>query len=115
MAETRTQTEKVRLMHELADVAKQYGIQVILCNEDRALQGIMDRPTNLSAGVCAPPEDFAQEGLAKPPSEGCGCVLMVDPYTVNESCSYGCLYCYAADKSLSPKKRNTTHHLRVIS
>ena len=51
----------------------------------------------------------------KPPSEGCGCVLMADPFTINESCTFGCQYCYAADKSLAPKKRNTTKgHLPVV-
>ena len=89
-------------------------MQVILCNEDSTLRRVSELPENLSAGVCAPPEDFALPGLARPPSEGCGCVLMADPFTVNETCTMGCSYCYAADKTLAPKKRNTTRHLTVL-
>ena len=102
-------------MVEMAEIAKEYGIRVFLCNEDNTLQGVQNRPSNLSAGVCAPPEDFALPGFARPPSEGCGCVLMADPFTVNETCTMGCSYCYAADKTLAPKKRNTTRHLTVLS
>ena len=101
-------------MVEMAKIAKGYGMQVILCNEDSTLRRVSELPENLSAGVCAPPEDFALPGLARPPSEGCGCVLMADPFTVNETCTMGCSYCYAADKTLAPKKRNTTRHLTVL-
>ena len=91
--ETRDAAEKLGLMVEMAEVAKRYGMQVILCNEDSMLRRVSELPENLSAGVCAPPEDFALPGFARPPSEGCGCVLMADPFTVNETCTMGCSYC----------------------
>lgn len=107
--ETRSEEERLNILKGLAEVSAQYGeARVRLCNEDRLLAGRANLAFNLSSGVCAPPSDFAVVRDQPLPSEGCGCVLMVDPFTFNESCTMGCTYCYAADKSLSPKKRNTT-------
>jgi hypothetical protein len=108
MPETRTEQDRLNILVELAEVAATRRIKVYLCNEDRLLLGHPNIHQNLSSGVCAPPEDFALPGLSKPASEGCGCVLMVDPFTVNESCSVGCKYCYAGVKEFSPKRRDTT-------
>jgi Domain of unknown function (DUF1848) len=112
--ETRERDERLAMMVEMAGIAKDHGIRVMLCNEDRTLFKVAGLPDNLTAGVCAPPEDFEQPGFARPPSEGCGCVLMADPFTINETCTLGCTYCYAADKTLAPKKRNTTRGLPVV-
>lgn len=112
--ETRTREERLVLLTEFAAIAQPHGIQVLLCNEDRILHRVAGLPSNLAAGVCQAPEDFGQPGMKVPPSEGCGCVLMADPFTINESCTLGCTYCYASDKSLSEKKRNTTRSLPVI-
>ena len=112
--ETRDKADKLALMVEMASVAKDNGLRVLLCNEDRTLFRVDGLPDNLSAGVCAPPEDFDRPGLGRSPSEGCGCVLMADPFTINETCTMGCRYCYAADKTLAPKKRNTTRGLPIL-
>jgi hypothetical protein len=114
LPETRDREARLELMVGMADIAKYRGMRVLLCNEDRTLARVDGLPSNLSAGVCAPPEDFAQPGLERSPSEGCGCILMADPFTINETCTLGCQYCYAADKSLAPKKRNTTRSLPVV-
>lgn len=105
--ETRTKEERIALMHDMAKVAEDFGIKVLLCNEDRTLLDVESFP-NLGSGVCAAPEFWTLPSREKPPSEGCGCVMMIDPFTLNESCSLGCQYCYAADISTAPKKRNTT-------
>lgn len=102
--ETRSACEKVDVLCQLAKCAEKKGVRVLLCNEDQLLQGHPGQHPNLASGVCAPPEDFLPGG----PTEACGCALMVDPFTVNEACSIKCSYCYAADKALSPKRRNTT-------
>lgn len=112
--ETRTPEERVSLMRDMGHVADQWGMNVRLCNEDRTLVGVEGLPSNLSSGVCAPPEDFALPGREKPPSEGCGCALAVEAFSINESCVFGCRYCYAADETLSGKKRNTTRRLPLI-
>ena len=113
--EARSAEERVAIMKQLARVAQTAGMRVRLCNEDRTLLGVQGLPTNLQAGVCAPPEDFAlPKTNVVVPSEGCGCALMVEPFTINESCSMGCQYCYAADVSLADHKRNTTKSLPVI-
>jgi hypothetical protein len=65
-------------------------------------------PACLKLGVC---EDGAIFGGSAAFMD-CGCAHAVDPFTVNESCTMGCAYCYAADRGLAPKKRNTT--LQVI-
>lgn len=109
--ETRDQADRLEVLTQLA---VQEQIEVILCNEDQTLHKVSYLPGNLKSGVCAPPEDWQLEGHNRPPAEGCGCVLMVDPFTINESCTFGCRYCYAADKSLSDKKRNTTRQGRQL-
>lgn len=108
LPETRTPEQRITLMRQMAEVADTLGLHVRLCNEDRVLMGVENLPVNLGSGVCVRPESFAIPGQDRPPSEGCGCVLAVDPFTINETCTMGCQYCYAADQSLSPKKRNTT-------
>lgn len=105
MREGRGVDERVGILTDLANLAARRNVRVLLCNEDRMLAGRTGLAPNLGSGVCARPEDF---GLEARSSEGCGCVWMVDPFTFNESCTMGCQYCYAADKTLSPKKRNTT-------
>lgn len=106
--ETRSKQERLELLVQLADLAQTRGVKVLLCNEDNLLLQTQETYSNLASGVCVPPAEFELTGSQPLPSEGCGCVLTVDPFTVNESCNLGCAYCYAADKSLTPKKRNTT-------
>lgn len=108
VAETRSKEDRLTLLLEFSRIAEPLGLQVYLCNEDTLLHRVNGMPANLSAGVCQPPEDFDLAGYSRGPSEGCGCILMADPFTINESCSLGCTYCYASDKELSSKKRNTT-------
>lgn len=112
--ETRDEQERLNILAQMAELGQARGVRILLCNEDRVLAKYPDYHPNLGSGVCAPPEDFALPGLARSPSEGCGCALAVDPFTINESCTMGCLYCYAADKTLAGKKRNTTRHLNVV-
>ena len=114
LPETRTEEERRDVLVQVAEVAARSGVRVYLCAEDRLLSGHPGLHANLASGVCAPPEDFALPNRERLPSEGCGCVLMVDPFTVNESCTMGCEYCYAGDRTLSTKKRNTTRNLPVV-
>ena len=106
--ETRSEVDRLNILLELAELAQGRGVKIHLCNEDRLLLEYPNVHPNLDSGVCAPPEDFSLPGYSKPASEGCGCVLMVDPFTVNESCSVGCKYCYAGVSDFSPKRRDTT-------
>lgn len=106
MPEERSSSDRLDLMQRMANIGSEYGIQVKLCNEDRSLKDIAF--PNLSAGICAPPEAFGLPGVPTTPSEGCGCGYAVDPFTINETCTFGCKYCYAADLGTAPKKRNTT-------
>jgi sulfatase maturation enzyme AslB (radical SAM superfamily) len=114
LPETRSEQTRLNVLAQIAEDAAHRGVKVYLCNEDRLLAGHSDLHPNLSSGVCAPPEDFALPNRERPPSEGCGCVLMVDPFTINESCTMGCRYCYAGDQNLNTKKRNTTRSLPVV-
>lgn len=114
LPETRDEQERLNILTQVAELGQARGVRVLLCNEDRLLLKHQGIHPNLSSGICAPPEDFSLPGVAKPASEGCGCVLMVDPFTINESCTLGCTYCYAADKSLSDKKRNTVRRLPIL-
>ena len=114
LPETRSEQERLNILAQVAEHGQNRGVKVLLCNEDRLLLKYPGYHPNLGPGICAPPEDFALGGRTLSPSEGCGCVLMVDPFTINESCTMGCTYCYAADKTLTDKKRNTTRHLPLV-
>ncbi len=108
--ETRSKEHREELLSKLGARGSTFGIKVLLCNDDKALLREQSFP-NVALGVCAGPNDWG----GKPPAEACGCAIMVDPFSINESCTFGCTYCYAADKSLSsPKKRNTTRSLPVL-
>jgi DNA repair photolyase len=101
-----TETQR-GLLEDIARLAPEMA--VLLCNENKvSVQG--SSRSNLRRGVCEDGRRFSSE----PPTEGCGCALAVDPFTVNESCHFGCEYCYAADKTLAPKKFNTTKALPVV-
>lgn len=109
MPEIRNKAERLDLLCRLADIAAFYKIKVELCADDKSLLAGDFKYRNLSLGVCAPPEDF---GVTE--RDTCGCGFAVDPFTINESCTFGCQYCYAADKDAAPKKRNTARTLPVI-
>ena len=100
--ETRTAEERVRILRVLANLAAPYGIEVILCLEDHTP---LPSYPNLRAGVCVPPESFRHP---TDKVESCGCVPMVDPFTINEACTLSCDYCYTLDTTSNPHKRNTT-------
>lgn len=103
--ETRTDEQRLDVLAQMTERAAWYNLQVRLCNEERL---DLSPFIGLQKGVCAPPEAFNLPGVEATPSEGCGCGMAVDPFTINESCTFGCRYCYAADQTLSDKKRNTT-------
>jgi len=100
--ETRTPQERFDLLNTLANEARKFGIEMILCADDQSFLGWPGALFKMDA--CVSPEDF--EG--KVHLERCGCVSMTDPFTVNEACSYNCLYCYSGNKSLSSCRRDTT-------
>jgi hypothetical protein len=100
--ETRTRDERQALLSRLSKVTT---LELILCNDD--LSTPIDE--RVRRGIC---EDGLRFG-PKIKGEGCGCALLVDPFSQNEACPYGCLYCYSANQATSPKKRNTTR-LRML-
>jgi hypothetical protein len=113
MPETRVYSERARIAAMLTMIGTRYGLRVLLCNDDTSLGGTAMRAYGITTGVCVPCEGDPRGGPV-PVSEKCGCAIMVDPFTINETCTMGCTYCYAADKSLADKKRNSTKGLRVV-
>lgn len=97
--ESRTSVERLELLRKMAEIT---NLEILLCNDDRETLMVPDR--RVKTGVC---EDGSQLGVGIR-TDACGCVLAVDPFTQNESCRYGCRFCYAGNRSTSPKKRNTT-------
>lgn len=113
MPEKRSTRVRTELLRQLAVHA--HGMKILLCNEDRTLARESKLPPNLCEGVCEDGRRFSSSAyhVEHPKTEGCGCALAVDPFTINEFCSMGCHYCYSADRSRSPNKRDTTR-LRVV-
>lgn len=105
--ETRSLQQRFDLLNHMSDMAKGAGISVLLCQDDRSFDDWQGAKFSLEP--CVRPADFVTDTN----QEKCGCVVMADPFTINESCTFGCQYCYAADQTLSSKKRNTTR-LRVV-
>lgn len=105
--ETRTAMERFDLLNRMSAMAQNYGVSVFLCQDDHSFDDWQGKQFSLEP--CVRSEDFSKAGVV----ERCGCVMIVDPFTINETCTFGCQYCYAADQSLSPKKRNTTS-LKVV-
>jgi len=71
----------------LAQMAKAApDLEILLCREDTTMLG---QHPNLRPGICEPGTRFHPN----PQTEGCGCALAVDPFTLNESCIFGCEYC----------------------
>lgn len=87
------------------------SVEIVVCNDDAGIYKSSSRVYRTTAGICVDPASF-EGGVDK--TDGCGCAMMVDPFTINESCTMGCRYCYAADKTLSDQKRNTTRHLPIV-
>lgn len=98
-SESRSKDERLELLRKMAEMT---NLQIVLCNDDR--ETMTEPEGQLSTGVCEDGMRFTT-GVR---TEGCGCALAVDPFTQNESCRYGCKFCYAGNRSTSPKKRNTT-------
>lgn len=103
LPETRPSRVRAELLRQMA--SRSHGLKLILCAGDKAtLSQNSVNPVQL--GVCESGERFLPSFHI--PKDDCGCCLTVDPFTTNETCTFGCSYCYAADKTLAPKKRNTT-------
>jgi len=110
--ETRSTEEKIEILNKMTEQAVKCKIQLFLCADD---QDLVEANGLFSTGVCVPETDFINRNLwdhvtdTKPLlTEECGCVKMVDPFTINEACAYNCSYCYAGDEKLSPERRDTT-------
>jgi len=102
--ETRGLKVRTELTRHLNRLAGEHGLNLRVCMEDAVATSLKHL-----GGVC---EDGQRFGAGY--TDGCGCCMAVDPFTVNESCVFGCEFCYAADLETSPKKRNTTRGLPII-
>jgi len=104
MPEGRSVGARQELLRQMAGVT---GLTVRVCQADKTLVGFPLHTTpNVGYGVCEDGRHFASPGVRS--TEDCGCALAVDPFTVTESCTMGCSYCYSANENISPCKRDTT-------
>jgi hypothetical protein len=90
MPETWPPEERSALIKDL--VSRSEGVGVYLCADDK------DTPlsgTEAYRGVCENGERFSVLHQGRIPKEECGCALCVDPFTVGETCSMRCAYCYS--------------------
>jgi hypothetical protein len=110
MTDDRDVRHRMWLLRAMARSVNFLGMQVLHCKDDKKTLSnpLWQLEPNLYEGTC---EDGTRFGPV-PEIMDCGCCHAVDPFTVNESCTMGCQYCYAADRAVSPKKHNTT--LKVL-
>lgn len=94
ISETRSVEERTELTRA---IQASTSIQVLLCADE-------SDPIGGWRGICEPASFVG----AAPVFDGCGCAKTVDPFTITESCVFGCEYCYAADRTIRRKKRDTT-------
>jgi hypothetical protein len=111
MTEKRGDEERRAILREMAE--RSHGLDVIVCQDDRGLGFGLPRPLNLKYGVCESGRRFTQGPIGLT-FDDCGCAQTADPFNLNEACTMGCTYCYAADKRLAPDKRDTTKDLPVM-
>jgi hypothetical protein len=102
--EPRKETDQAGILKALQVEVQQLGLDVRICKDNP-----VSKLPGLHPGVC---EDGLRFGDNLETMD-CGCCLSVDPFTTNESCSVGCSYCYAGDRSLSPKKHSSTRLLSI--
>lgn len=113
MPELRSLKVQQDLLRQMAGLT---SLRVLVCNENRVLEGLEQKAPNLCYGVCEDGCRFTGgDPLRRLPLEGCGCALAVDPFTITEACSMGCAYCYAADRTLAVERRDTTRKLQVVT
>ncbi len=93
MEDGRSNEKRLEILNSLRNASP---ISVRLCAEDPM--------GGFEKAICAPSAMFGFET----DKEQCGCGVAVEPFGSQESCVYGCRYCYAADKTISQKKTNTT-------
>jgi hypothetical protein len=92
--ETRTFEARRGLLKALA---KSFDGYVVLCQDDRTLDGYTSDRSNLVKGICESGSSFGNVASKL----RCGCTQAVDPFTLAAKCRYGCKYCYAADQNLA--------------
>jgi len=110
MPERRSREEREAILREMAE--RSHGLEIVICQDDLGFGLGLLRTPNLRYGVCENARRFTQ-GRGDLTFDDCGCALTVDPFNLNEACTMGCTYCYAADKRLAPDKRDTTKDLPV--
>jgi len=100
LKETRTVEERARLLWGLARLGRVAGCKVLVCSDLATWTPLLNPHPNLTHGVCVPTTryPFSVE------TEECGCALMADPFTMNESCQLACVFCYV----VTTRKHNTT-------
>ncbi len=91
-----TESVKVELANELADIAGQHGIRMFSCCGDYLTgDGNVAKARCVDGGIIE--SLFFPDGLrckAKPTREECGCTESSD-IGAYDTCPHGCIYCYA--------------------
>ncbi|WOO35583.1 DUF1848 domain-containing protein [Anaerocolumna sp. AGMB13020] len=108
-----TESEMLGLSTELDAIAGKYGITVKSCCED-----ILQKASGIQRASCIDPK-LIKELLGREikirktigQREGCGCMESVDIGAYN-TCSNGCLYCYANSGLRSAEKNRKEHNCR---
>ncbi len=79
---------------ELANIGKNYGIQLYSCCNDYLVSGKVKRGRCIDGEYLSQLFELGKEFAVSPTREGCGCAKCVD-LGVYDTCPHGCSYCYA--------------------
>jgi len=100
---------KIKLANELAEIAEQYGIEMLSCCGDYLLGQKIKKAHCVDGKLIE--ELFYKDGLKyreKPTRKECGCTDSTD-IGAYDTCPHGCIYCYANMNKEKAYKRFEEH------
>lgn len=98
--------EKLELTRRMRRIAREHGIEMYSCCDDRLLAAGAEKAHCVDAGAfLAEPSDIKRA----PTRADCGCAESVD-IGAYDTCAFGCAYCYATNSRRAALERLAAHN-----
>jgi len=106
-----TETKR-RLLTDLNEIARSYGLTLYACCEDIPVTKTVLKASCIDLDVIRRLRPDMEVKLRKAPSrKNCACIKSID-IGVYQTCTHGCVYCYANSSLPAAKIRNESHDKR---